>query len=342
MKQSNTRYRTSVYNNLDVIHFKDFEMSSIKNIICQSEKNTLEVFEQFLIDPTVSKYNYGTPGKKEYRHRIGYKLTILLPLRMNAVERKTFAEDFMVRLLDNYKLPWICEEEARGLGTYLNYYVLISRKYHVPKETVIYRESYGYRSSKTGRICKDTDENAVMIYKPGDVYSTRISEWSHKVRFFEMSSEEFEVFKKHIEALFSLVVKEINQNFSIEKKAFTYKKHKTLGDIKSYKNINFNQNIKYYNSILILMNDRIRWLETMLFSPAKFAQDSLILRAYQEILHKYKARIKNETFSYKKRLKLSINPLIRGDVYKENLFLLYETFENDVEQFINTYISIVN
>lgn len=338
MTLSNTGYRTKIYNDLDVIHFKDFELTSIKNILSQSDENTADVFKQFLIDPTVSKYKYDTPGKKEYNHRVGYKLTVLLPLRMNAIERRSFAEDFIARLLGNYKLPWICEEETKGLGTYLNYYILISRKYNTSKETALYRKSYGYRSSKTGRMCKDTDENALMIYQPGDIYATKISEWSHKVRFFEMSGAEFDIFKKHIEALYSLVIKEINQAFSVTKQYFSNIKHKQVDNLNSYKNINFNKNVMYYNSIMSLMNERIRWLEQMIYSPAKYSQDQELLTSYKNIVYSYKARLKNKKYSYNKRFKLSINPLIRGDVFKENLYSLYDMFEEDIYQFLKQYI----
>ena len=332
---------TKLYNDLQPLYFKDFEPTlESTDVVSSSRPEALSMILEYYSDDTVNRWSYGTPGKKEYHHRMGHTLEIMLPLNLGLKHIAEFSKSFMNRLLAGQSFVWICEYYEKGQGRHLKYTLLSAKKYKTPKESYLTRKSDGYKNAKTGKMCKATDKEAIIAYKKGDKYANKLLNWSKRKRFFEMTKKQFSEFRTNLEIAFTLAVQQFIKGCKVITNNKKKKKYKMVGPANSWMNINFNRNIWQYNVFIDLMNEEIEDLDRMIYSPAKYYQDPEIKSSIDNIYHKYRTPIENSRFRVKSgdKYRKSINPYAPAVIFEPNMKLLVNTFLEEIETFKKTYI----
>lgn len=333
-----------IYNDLQPLYFENYEdCLNEYDLVASSHSNSLDLINEYATDSTINKWDYGTPGKKVYRNRMGNTLDVLLPMNLGDDKIEMFAIQFMNTLLAGQYFIWICEKYKKGNAAYLKYTVISSKKYTIPKEVYSKRQSDGFRNSKTGRLCSANHPDAVVAYKKGDKYGVKQLNWSLKKRFFEMTSSQFAEFKANVEKAFILTIQSLIKGVNVITHHFKQKKFKIVGRLNSWENINFNRNIWIYNLEIDRMNRMIDELDRIIYSPAGYYQDSELKQVYENLYYSFRQRLKSGKFrpSKKRKLTISINPLIPTRIFRENIELLSALFEDEINVFISKYISIV-
>lgn len=277
-------------------------------------------------------YNY-----KKYQHCLGYCIEVLLPKTIQRNDYPAFITAVAEEILSGNKLPWIAHVVRRGMGLYV-IIAFAQRKYHEkPIEIKVLREAAVYRNKVSKLWCKEDDPEAELVYEEGSVKSSYTSNWSKKVRLFEMGKEELKLFRMKIENVvrkalvkLNVMVRESNYFKAIKQYAFTNKKGKRA--------VYVNVNVDYYNQIIYEMNYRYNFLYETLYSPGKFYQDNETLEAFYQLMRKYKSLLGKRKFKHESGVRLSFSPYFRSDRFKENIYSFYEQFKSECLNFWGDYI----
>lgn len=179
-----TETNSNAYVELKVMHSSN-EVQTLVGNHSFLHTNQESKLEDFLC--ALDGYEAGIRASKgiDIDMRYGVVLTFLLD--------KEYGNDTLVALSKNlmsyYKdLPAYAYVYKLGKGNYLEIY--FSERYYYPagKKVKIFANCDRYQNKKTGKICKSTDEDAVLIKKKGAFIRTDTITFSKKVRFFKFQS----------------------------------------------------------------------------------------------------------------------------------------------------------
>ena len=118
-------------------------------------------------------YTYGRKkNKKVYSNIYAHHMDIRIPVTMTDSLKHDFIKKFMCAVNPLYKLNsflYCYKFITKGKGSYISV-LCFTRKYFKRQRlmTVTYEKNYIY-SSKTKRLCKIDDPNAVLVHRKGDI-----------------------------------------------------------------------------------------------------------------------------------------------------------------------------
>lgn len=321
------------HNRYPLRSLEQFHQDCLAAIFSYSVSSTVEDLFKELEDHTKQRsYSY-----TKYQHCLGYCIEVLLPKAIQRKDYPTFITAVADEVLSGHKLPWLARIVRRGMGLYV-VIAFAQRKYHeTPVDVTVVRKAAVYRNRLSKLWCSKDDPEAELIYEEGSVKSSYTSHWSKKVRLFEMRKEELKLFGIRIEnavrkALVKLNVIVRESNYFKAIKQFGFKNRQ--GKRSVYVNIN----VDYYNQIISEMNYHYNLLYEILYSPGKFYQDNETLEAYYQVMRKYKSILDKKKFKSESGVKLPFSPYFRSDLFKENIYAVYEQFRMDCLEFSNEYI----
>ena len=142
-------------------------------------------------------YTYGRKkNKKVYSNIYAHQMEVMIPVAMTDSLKHDFIKKFMCAVNPLYKLNsflYCYKFITKGKGSYISV-LCFTRKYFKRQRlmTVTYEKDYIY-SSKTKRLCKIDDPNAVLVHKKGDV--KKDENGSPVKETFFVSKTEQEIFK---------------------------------------------------------------------------------------------------------------------------------------------------
>ena len=321
-----------------------YDRYPIRNLITVKQEHDAAVYKYAESDHMYQLFNKldshtknKTYNYTKYQHCLGYCIEVLLPKTIKRADYAEFITTVAAEILTGHKLPWIAHIVRRGLGLYV-VVAVAQRKYHEkPIEIKVLRKASIYRNKVSKLWCNKDDPQAELVHEEGSVKSSYESNWSKKVRLFEMSRAEFNLFRIKLENVIrkalvklNVIVRESNYFKRIKQYSFTNKKGNRL--------IYVNINVNYYNHIIYEMNHRYNLLYEMVYSPGKFYQEQETITAFYELMRKYKTLLKKRKFKHESGIKLPFSPYFRSDLFKENIYSFYEQFQSDCLDFWGDYI----
>lgn len=299
------------------------------------------IWEQYMDDETIRRYQYEErKNGKKYEHRFGYRLEILIPEGLTKQEKIEVSHFFMKELLKGVKkVSWVCEYIQIKNGHYLNFSILLAKKYNKMIEVKEYYNSDVYRNKYTGGFINKDHQDAKLVANKGDVKKVFNTHWSIKIRLFEMSKNDF--INEFIPRIQNIIIKALRQVRKVREVAFLKGiKHVTLDDPK--KSVYYNKNIRYFNTMVDELNlELLRW-EDAIYSPAKYCHDSETLKQWNHLKGRFKSFTKKKRFkigtSSSKTYKLSLHPWISCDKYSDNIDSFKNLFYKDLDVFLKKHI----
>lgn len=332
----------SFYSDLQVLN--DLPLVNLDSVVASSEDVDvlLDHWSTYMTDESVRKYNYTTRTKgKKYQHRFGYTLEVLIPHAIQDSEYFDLAHSFMDSLLTKHKkVGWIAERVKRGNGAYLKFTLCLSKRYKSKKEFVLTYEKDIYRDASTGYFTSADNKNAIKVSSAGDVKKVLLTDWSKKIRLFEMSRSEFS--DHFIPLLENLLMNAVNKLHNIKKARFLrYIKHKTLYNRR--KSCFYNSNIRYFNRLISSFNTKLAYWDKAIYSEAKFYQDAEVISSFRRLKSELRTYTKRGqvTFTFSNReFKFSLNPWINVVSFRQNIEVLERYLDLKLNKFLNTYIFI--
>ena len=172
-----------------------------------------------LTDFLTQLVDYTTRNVKSFREgnhvKLGVVFKFLLDHERPLTSLKNITNDISWKI--GFELPFWSyfkkEKDCFYLFIYFSdryFYPLGKRFDKVAKKNI-------YRDSKTGKICKASDPNAIIAFHAGDILSSTTSTFSKKTRRFEFDNKTH--FKKYMNSLKSFYAEALEEN---EKWSVTY------------------------------------------------------------------------------------------------------------------------
>lgn len=133
------------------------------------------------------------PFKKE-GVAMGYILEVMVPEEMDDLDELKDIAELTMRLLgfDNNATFFVRHYHKGKNGNYLGIFVTPRIAFKKPEEIVVSRANKPrYRSAKTGKMCKKSCRDAVLVCKEGDVLKTMKAWFSETTGFLDLSVRRF-------------------------------------------------------------------------------------------------------------------------------------------------------
>ena len=230
-------------------------------------------------------------------------------------------------------LPAYAYTYKLGKGHYLEIYFSERHYYPDGKKVKIFANCDRYQNEKTGKICKSTDEDAILIKKKGSYIRTDTIIFSKKVRFFKFQSPKaFEAAMNKLKNDFMNMLEEYC-NAKIEY-GVSFKRIVKRGYIGAER-----KKIEVWNNTFARMetvfNDAIKVLKEL------GCYEKSEKKKVFSFFFKYYQRIYRKKFKYLDRFSIEINPIKKK--YKscvEDAQSLFSMFTNDLDNMMSSLIPV--
>ena len=235
-------------------------------------------------------YTYGRKkNKKVYSNIYAHQMEVMIPVAMTDSLKHDFIKKFMCAVNPLYKLNsflYCYKFITKGKGSYISV-LCFTRKYFKRQRlmAVTYEKDYIY-SSKTKRLCKKDDPDAVLVHKKGDI--KKDEHGSPVKETFFVSKTEQEIFKYTSFIRFhKRLLKNAEYAAMLLDRDFWNKKIKYFSRItikkSGFKN---KEKIDIKNQLLIRLNSRINSMQTAL-QEGRYWNNSLhIDKAFHKMIHR--------------------------------------------------------
>lgn len=136
---------------------------------------------------------------------MGFALEIMIPKQMEDVNQLRDVAEMTLRALGYEENgTFFVRHYHKQNGNYLGIFVTPRQRFSDAQDIVISRANKSrYRSSKTGKMCKESSRNAVLVCKKGDVLKTMKAWFSESHDFLDMSQGCFRVVVSKTKAILS-------------------------------------------------------------------------------------------------------------------------------------------
>lgn len=260
MKYYQNKY--NMYWRLESVNDSNKVMENLnkKNFIYSNQD--IDLNEMFTInDEFLNMFGYKyrkNTEKKEYKHRYGIEIEILLPEEFNI----SFIKEFSISLFNflmknkNIKLPFYSYVIEKGQGRYLRC-IIFEREYYTTPLTIEKKLTKNiYINSETKKYCKSNNPNAILLKAAGTVISTRQTNLSNKVEWFYFSNQKKNPFKDFQKKIDDFIISEfLTYGIPIMPSFFTQRIN-----IKKYP-LNYREGLKLLNKFLRDIDKMINNLE---------------------------------------------------------------------------------
>ncbi|MBE6107105.1 MAG: hypothetical protein E7192_00505 [Erysipelotrichaceae bacterium] len=127
----------------------------------------------------------------------GATIEVMLPEKLSIEVMQLICDRFIKDNFEGY--PYFATYYHRGSAVCLFFWIFTRQYYENKRVERIYYTNDIYSNSKTGRICKKDDVNAVLIHKKNDIKKELLTEFSLiKARFFSFTKKKFKEFREMI------------------------------------------------------------------------------------------------------------------------------------------------
>ena len=127
----------------------------------------------------------------------GATIELMLPEKTSIEVMQLICDRFIKDNFEGY--PYFATYYYRGSAVCLFFWIFTRQYYENERVERIYYTNDIYSNSKTGKICKKDDVNAVLIHKKNDIKKKLHTEFSLiKARFFSFTKKKFKEFREMI------------------------------------------------------------------------------------------------------------------------------------------------
>lgn len=279
----------------------------LKLIIDKTPCGYSDFFKKLFAFERKRAYNY-----KTYKTRFCTTLKILIPQDIDTDNYKACVESLMNELLPK-ALPYVAFVLHEGKGTY--FYIAISeREYFEKAQKIEFFSAHDiYKNPKTGRLCKATDEGAILVTKQGDVVKTMRSIFSKKVKYFKFATNT--LFKEFIDNSKKTCIKIFKKFNAKDEECVIFKKfnYASLTNKESKK-------AKVYNKVIKKIEKEFdRFYCGLIVTKEISNKESR--KKFMDLYRKYQKLIDNLGFTYSnKRYKIDF------DISKKSLLSVLDLF----------------
>lgn len=257
-------FNTNQYSRLEVVYSLDNLLASpdfdLFNYVGSNQDLAMPDFISKL-EEYESKYNYAS-CKREANVRYGVTLKVLLD-KAYSVEDLMKLANSIIKKYDN--LPFYAFESCVGEAHFLNMYIC---ERHYYKDGIVYEKvakKAKYRNKLTGRMCKATDENAVCVYKEGDIISKEVVYFSLKETYFKYAN--VEAFNYFMNRLKERIVKLLNKLFGVEiEEGFSFRKFSVSKQTTAFRKLKAKLWNKTFDEAVLKLNNALEGL-TYMYDP---------------------------------------------------------------------------
>lgn len=205
--QKSTQYYTNAYVKMKT----EYRIVNVRKFFRGCEYTTIDNWKEYTTRLVSHEDIYNDSARKSNVKGVRYAVIFTIMIGEVNEQIGEFVKEFVNKVKGQ---DYAYKTEKKGKAWYVN--IMIFEREYLPegKELLTCAKRDIYRSTKTGRICKQDDEFASLSRKKGDILSSETVYFTNKVKSFCFASEaQFALFIKRIKLW---VLKKCKELFDVE------------------------------------------------------------------------------------------------------------------------------